>query len=67
MLKDVPDLKVFLVGRTFLQTRKPQEYLTFSDAGELSEWLKDHPLSASYILIKGSHGIRLDGIINSID
>jgi UDP-N-acetylmuramoyl-tripeptide--D-alanyl-D-alanine ligase len=59
------NLTVFLVGQNFRQTCKPENYRSFSDKDELMEWLSAHPVKNSVILIKGSHGIRLDKVIVS--
>jgi UDP-N-acetylmuramoyl-tripeptide--D-alanyl-D-alanine ligase len=57
------NMTVFLVGKMFTQTSKPAAYRSFSDNGELMTWLSNHPVTESLILIKGSHGIRLDKTI----
>lgn len=57
---------VILVGNTFMQTQKPEHFLTFSNKEELTSWLTVHPIVNQTILIKGSHGIRLDLIVDAI-
>ncbi len=40
---------------------------TFPDADALAAYLKDHPLRGCTILIKGSHGMRMDRVIPALD
>jgi UDP-N-acetylmuramoyl-tripeptide--D-alanyl-D-alanine ligase len=61
------NLIVFLVGKNFMQTSKPEIYQSFSDTIQLMSWLSIHPIADSMILIKGSHGFRLDKIIDSFN
>jgi UDP-N-acetylmuramoyl-tripeptide--D-alanyl-D-alanine ligase len=56
-----------LVGPCFSKTIRPDRFLIFNDANELILYLADHPLHDNAILIKGSHGIRMEklaGIFN---
>lgn len=57
---------VILVGNTFMQTQKPEHFLAFSNKEELTSWLLVHPIVNQTLLIKGSHGIRLDLIVDAI-
>jgi UDP-N-acetylmuramoyl-tripeptide--D-alanyl-D-alanine ligase len=61
------NLSVFLVGKIFAQTCKPVNFRLFPDTVELMAWLSYHPVANSMILIKGSHGIRLDKVIASFN
>ena len=56
------DLKdAYLIGDNFSKTQTSlKKCRTFE---ELSDYLKDHPLSASQILIKGSRGMALERIV----
>jgi UDP-N-acetylmuramoyl-tripeptide--D-alanyl-D-alanine ligase len=58
---------LFLVGNSFKQTSKPDYFLSFADKEELIRWLLIHPLYNNTVLIKGSHGIRLDRIVDAIN
>lgn len=51
------DITVWLVGAEFGKTDSP--YRKFADVAAVKEELTSHPLTDSYILIKGSNGIRL--------
>jgi UDP-N-acetylmuramoyl-tripeptide--D-alanyl-D-alanine ligase len=59
------NLTLFLVGKNFMQTVKPENCRSFFELAELMDWLSNHPVTDSSILIKGSHGIRLDKVIAS--
>lgn len=61
----LPD--VFLVGHAFNRTSKPDFFLSFADKEELIRWLLIHPLYKKTVLIKGSHGIRLDRVVDVIN
>ena len=54
---------VFLVGRLFGSTRRPDHFLSFTDAHELSDYLLNNPVQNQMILIKGSHGIGLEKLL----
>jgi len=56
---------VILVGYSFKQTQKPDQFLCFNNKEELTGWLSEHPFTNQTILIKGSHGIRLDQIADA--
>lgn len=60
MLKSSNIMKVFLVGSNFAKTDCPKEYKTFSNVEKLLDHFEKEPLQNHCILIKGSHGIRLD-------
>ncbi len=66
LLQHQPE-EVFLVGSLFRQTRKPDHFHTFRDKDELTQWLLTHPFSDRFVLIKGSHGIRLDRVVDAIN
>lgn len=51
---------VFLVGSNFSHLRKPDNFMTFSSSDEMAAYLTKHPVTDSLVLIKGSHGIRLE-------
>jgi UDP-N-acetylmuramoyl-tripeptide--D-alanyl-D-alanine ligase len=55
--------RVFLVGGFFGNTRRPVHFLTFTDTEELSRYLLKNPVQNQMILIKGSHGIRLEKLM----
>ena len=56
--------KVLLVGEQMQFALKylPQAYY-FPDKFGLHNWLQDHPIQHSYILVKGSRGIQLESVL----
>ena len=54
--------KVFLCGEQFAATKSA--YPCFPDTETLSRHLSAYPLQGYYILIKGSHGIHLENVID---
>jgi len=60
LLKNSGFEKVILIGKTFYSLRDSFDYLVFMDVSDVSAWIiKNNPAGYS-ILIKGSHGIKLD-------
>lgn len=59
--------RVILVGPLFLECRESYPgYHYFKDTGEAQAYLSGHPLRHSLVLIKGSRGIRLEKLLDSI-
>jgi len=56
--------KVFLVGPCFSKLNNNKNYLTFEHVEQLIQYLKENALSNSTILIKGSHGIHLEKLMD---
>ena len=54
--------EVYLVGEVF-SAAGGGKYNVFSRVEELTEYLKEHPVRQSIILIKGSRGIRLEELV----
>jgi len=58
---------VYLCGPEFEQTAQlglnKVKYYKNSEA--LTEWLVQHPISASYILVKGSRGVRMEKVLHA--
>lgn len=53
---------ILLVGKTFSSLAKNMK--CFNDTDELRNYFKKYPLNNSLILIKGSHGIHLEKIVD---
>lgn len=51
---------VFLVGKEFKQTES--NFSCFDNSKELSNWIVQHPIKDSTVLLKGSRGIRLESL-----
>ncbi len=62
------DLKqrTFLVGAEFVRAGRNSEIKTFAKVDELGVYLKRNPIKNGNILIKGSRGIQLEKILDSI-
>lgn len=56
--------QVFLVGKNFADTTT--NFPTFESFEMLSEYLKQHPLEKSKLLIKGSRGMALERVLDII-
>lgn len=56
--------KVLFIGEYF--SRVKTDYPRFRDTTELKEYLEDHPIENSYILLKGSRGIQLEKCVDML-
>ncbi len=54
--------KVFLVGTVFFRLSK-NDFFKFRDVDKLKEYLTSNPIKNSSILLKGSHGIHLEKLL----
>lgn len=57
------DFAVF-VGPDFNKTTLPDNYVKFTDTIQAREWLNKQNFTNSYILIKGSRGMKMESILN---
>lgn len=55
---------VLLVGKDFRETQN--SYPGFENVTELIRYLNENPITNNYILIKGSRGMKLEGILASL-
>lgn len=56
-----------LVGPEFLAVVEPSDKcLVFEKVETAAEWLRQHPLQGYHILIKGSRGIRMEKVLESL-
>jgi UDP-N-acetylmuramoyl-tripeptide--D-alanyl-D-alanine ligase len=55
---------VVLVGGDFQKLEHP--YIRFSNSDEAANWLTDHPLEGSHILVKGSRSSKMERILDAI-
>ena len=55
--------KVFFVGRNFCNIKEAHEFRCFYDADDCAKHLSEEKLSNTSILIKGSHGMKMDKIV----
>lgn len=60
--------KVFLVGDSFVGLAGLQggDYFVFQSVEKLNEYLSQQPLKGYYILLKGSHSVHLEKVIDTL-
>lgn len=66
LLKELNFKKVYLVGSEFSKVSAHSEFSTFENVEELIKHLASHPVSGQDILVKGSNGIHLNKLIDSL-
>lgn len=66
LIKEGGFAKVFLVGPVFTEIGASFPFLTFPDSLCLLEHLKENPVKESFVILKGSRGIRLEKIFESL-
>ena len=66
LLKKLKFKNVYLVGPEFSQFSESSEFISFNNVEELAQYLQNHPVSGFDILVKGSNGIHLNKIIDSL-
>lgn len=55
--------QIYLVGPRLGAAAQKTSYTCFPNASALRDWLLEHPLTDSVILIKGSRGMRLEQVL----
>jgi UDP-N-acetylmuramoyl-tripeptide--D-alanyl-D-alanine ligase len=55
--------EVFLVGKEFGKSLRPDRFRHFANTGELIGFLQKNPLMEHLILVKGSRGIQLERVV----
>ena len=63
LIEKYPWQQVILVGGDFANLKHSYRY--FSNAAEARDWLKEHPLKRSTILIKGSRSTQMEILMDS--
>lgn len=63
LLKNKNITNLILVGPFFKESGKSINAKTFSNSDEVVDYLKQHPVKDSTILIKGSRGIKLEKVV----
>lgn len=58
--------QIILCGKNFGKVKKTTAMLHFETTEELKKWMKDHPIQKSYILMKGSRGMKLEKLIDTL-
>jgi UDP-N-acetylmuramoyl-tripeptide--D-alanyl-D-alanine ligase len=57
---------VFLVGPVFTRLNSERDWICFQDSDLARMWLDHHPVRDSIILIKGSRGIKLEKVVETL-
>ncbi|MCX7862099.1 MAG: UDP-N-acetylmuramoyl-tripeptide--D-alanyl-D-alanine ligase [Bacteroidales bacterium] len=63
-LKNNHDIEIYLVGHVFNRVKSEHVKSSFLTVEELISYLKKNPIQNSSILIKGSHGIHLEKLLD---
>ena len=58
--------KIFLVGSVFSEVAAQYPVATFSDSASLLEYFTNNPVVDSFVILKGSRGIRLEKLFESL-
>lgn len=66
LIKDLGFNEVLLVGQNFSQYNDNPMWGTFVTVDDLIAHLKQHPVKERTILVKGSHGILLDKVLDTL-
>lgn len=66
LIKDLGFNEVLLVGHNFSQYNDNPMWGTFATVDDLIAHLKQHPVEDRTILVKGSHGILLDKVLDTL-
>ena len=66
LLKELNFKNVFMVGSEFAKVSEYSGFSTFDNVEELIKHLASHPVSGHDILVKGSNGIHLNKLIDSL-
>ena len=56
----------YLVGEEFTRAAAGKPYKTFATSSDLAKYLEEHPLEGCTILLKGSHSIQMEKVIESL-
>lgn len=62
LLKENGLSHVILVGKDFIETKN--DFTTYNNVSELKEYLAQNPLKNRFVLVKGSHGIHLEKLLD---
>lgn len=55
---------LLLVGSEFMSVVSADDAILFTNSKELTDYLKSHPIENSLVLVKGSHGIKLENSLS---
>ncbi len=63
-VKDKSFSRIFLIGKIFSTVNQTLQIPAFIDVDSFVKWLDKNPIKSSYILLKGSRGMKLEKIID---
>ena len=63
-VKDKSFSRIILIGKNFCAVNQTLQIPAFIDVDSFVKWLDRNPVKSSYILIKGSRGMKLEEIID---
>lgn len=66
LIQEIPLKNIFLVGKIFTEVCKNTDFITYENVSELSTFLSENKIKDGNILIKGSRGIQLEKVLDSI-
>lgn len=66
LLNELRFTNVYLIGSEFSKANEHSGFFTFENVGALIKHLTAHPVSGKDILVKGSNGIHLNKLIDSL-
>lgn len=66
LIKELGFEKVYLVGPEFSKVSGNSMFSSFDSVEELAQYLQQHPVSGKDILVKGSNGVHLNKVIDSL-
>jgi UDP-N-acetylmuramoyl-tripeptide--D-alanyl-D-alanine ligase len=59
-------LEAYLVGEEFAKAAAGTSHKTFATSEDLAKYLKENPLEGCTVLLKGSHSIQMEKVIDSL-
>ncbi|MBA7570650.1 UDP-N-acetylmuramoyl-tripeptide--D-alanyl-D-alanine ligase [subsurface metagenome] len=63
-VKDKSFSRIILIGKIFSAVNQTLQIPAFIDVNSFVKWLDKNPIKSSYILIKGSRGMKLEKVID---
>ncbi len=63
-VKDKSFSRIYLIGKNFSAVNQTLQIPAFIDVDSFVKWLDKNPIKSSYILLKGSRGMKLEKVID---
>ena len=64
IVERLEDTEAYLVGEEFARAAKGTPHKTFATSEDLAKYLSENPLEGCTVLLKGSHSIRMEKVID---